>query len=140
MRWFQRQSSATALLAIWLISTASGCGKKQSTSLEVHGKVTLSGSPVEDAVVTFYPTSQAGQTPTARSDPEGNFSLRADPGEYKVVVVKSDSKAQGPRAMLRLSKSTLPSVYASPATTPLQCTVPPPDTLSFDLIASKKTR
>jgi hypothetical protein len=108
-----------------------GCGRKQPTFLDVRGRVTQEGSPVEGAVVTFYPTAEAGPTPNGVTDQEGTFSFSAGPGEYKVVVAKYDPDFKGPRAQRR--QSLLPAVYARPSSTPLQCSVPPRGPLTFDI-------
>lgn len=87
-------------VALLSVLTLTGCtdgaagGAKREPVHKVTGKVTMSGAPVANAIVTFSPT---GQTPaaTGRTDDEGKFVLTTyDPGDgaaagdYKALVTK----------------------------------------------------
>jgi hypothetical protein len=69
-----------------------GCGGRMST---VEGKVTLDGTPVEGASVSFVPEDAKGQPANGITDASGTFTLKTGtksgvaPGNYKVVVVKT---------------------------------------------------
>jgi len=109
--------------AALLVFLAGGCGSKKL--VPTSGTITLDGQPLGDAVIVFTPETPEGEPPTARSKEDGTFSVGtgkangAPPGTYKVVVNKWDTS---PRA--KGKQSVLPRIYASPGTTPLQCTVP----------------
>lgn len=82
----------SAILAIGLLLPLAGCGG--SGMVKVTGTVLLDGAPVESAAVMFMPTS--GRPAEGFTDAQGNFSLQttdpndgAEPGEYKVTVVKT---------------------------------------------------
>ena len=73
----------------------SGCGP---SPMEVKGILKMDGQPVDGATVTY--TSEDGlKSFSGMTDSEGNFSLTgpnkpgAMPGNYKVVIVKSQKMA-----------------------------------------------
>jgi hypothetical protein len=62
-----------------------------------RGKVTLNDKPVEGATVSFVPQGQS-RSAVATTDANGNFKMMtlnpgdgAEPGEYKVVVSKTET-------------------------------------------------
>lgn len=63
-------------------STSSGGGPTPSTSVNISGKVTDANTslPLENAVVTLYPTSSgpSGSSPTTNTDASGNYSFSFD--------------------------------------------------------------
>ena len=68
----------------------------------VEGQVTLDGSPVSGAAVTFIPSDNKGQGGSGITDSSGNFSIKAggkskgiSSGTYKVIVVKTKSTIEG---------------------------------------------
>ena len=79
-----------------LLGAAAGCDGKR-TPVPVSGTVTLDGRPVEGATVTFHllGDDKDGRLASGQTDKTGTFRLRtgeedgAQPGEYKVVIVKS---------------------------------------------------
>lgn len=87
------------LSALLLGATLLGCGKGRADAEPTHkvsGKVTMGGSPVSGATVTFSPT---GDQPPAfgRTDTDGTFTLTtydsgdgAVAGSYKVRITKSE--------------------------------------------------
>ena len=73
-----------------------------SGSNSVEGIVTLDGTPVSGATVTFVPADGKGQAGTGVSDSNGNFSIKAggkskgiSSGTYKVTVTKIKSSIEG---------------------------------------------
>ena len=83
-----------ALLAALLLALASvGCGSKYDLH-PVTGKVTLDGTPLENAVVTFQAVS-GGNSASGTTDASGAYTLHdirpdagpgVEPGEYVVSV------------------------------------------------------
>ncbi|MHB8897521.1 MAG: carboxypeptidase-like regulatory domain-containing protein [Thermoguttaceae bacterium] len=85
---------ASLICAVPLVS---GCGGDSSDvgTVKADGVVTLDGSPVEGATVTFAPKAKEGRAATGLTDASGKFSLTtvqagdgAMPGSYDVVVSK----------------------------------------------------
>ena len=67
----------------------------------VEGKVTLDGTEVEGAFITFYPTGTTGESAGGVSGPQGIYKLTSENGDidkgalagsYKVTVRKVESK------------------------------------------------
>ncbi len=85
-----------ALPACMLLGCASGEDVSGRPATEVAGGiVTLDGSPVVDATVTFNPEANDGHSAFARTDAEGQFQLMtfepedgAVAGEYIVTITK----------------------------------------------------
>ena len=76
-----------------------GCGPPTIKTVPVTGKVTLDGTPVPEAVVTFIP--EQGPLAQGKTDAGGAFTLSltvgerppagAVPGNYKITVQKTKS-------------------------------------------------
>ena len=81
--------AAVSLAAAFL----AGCGESGPQLVEVEGKVTLGGQPLENIRVEFWPL-QHGPQSTALTDAQGHFALSASdgndkgalPGRHKVVL------------------------------------------------------
>ncbi|MCL2710297.1 MAG: carboxypeptidase-like regulatory domain-containing protein [Planctomycetaceae bacterium] len=85
---------------------------------QIQGTITLDGTPVERATVTFHPIAPNGEAIIALTNVQGQFTMRAMPGDYRVSVSKrvdSDSP--------NVTVEVLPTMYVHPQTTPLQATV-----------------
>ncbi|HEY7428972.1 MAG TPA: hypothetical protein VH682_32375 [Gemmataceae bacterium] len=112
------------LLTVLLVPLAIGCGGKKQ-HIPTAGTVTLDGQPLGDAAIVFVPETPGDEPPRGHSKDDGAFSLGTDkatgapPGTYKVVVNKFDTSSP-----TKKKQSLLPSIYSSPKTTPLRCTVP----------------
>jgi hypothetical protein len=120
-----------------------GCNSSTITVLPVTGVVTLDGQPLEQAIVTFYPTSGQPLPAGGHTDSAGKFTLKtiegpherigALPGSYKVVVVKTKAltgrKSDDPGLSSELGPYDMklewitPEKYADHATTELTCEV-----------------
>ena len=84
----------------------SGCGEKGDIVglVDVAGKITYNGAPVEGASVAFSPASPSNETRSAagRTEVDGSFYLITHtsrgilPGSYKVTVSK---KTEPPKPM-----------------------------------------
>jgi hypothetical protein len=87
-----------ALLAVGVLLSAVGCGSGLSSA---EGVVTLDGSPVEGATVTFVPASGEGMSASGQTDSNGKFRLStsgkpgAKAGDYKVTVIKTKAVTGG---------------------------------------------
>ncbi|MEQ1830635.1 MAG: carboxypeptidase-like regulatory domain-containing protein [Pirellula sp.] len=84
---------APCMMMASLFFLLSGCGSDLST---VKGKVTLDGTPVENAFVEFVPKGK-GTPSYGRTDKDGNYYLAyslekngAAPGEYAVRISTAD--------------------------------------------------
>ena len=87
--------SMTVFLASFSIMAVVGCGgSKWPPTYKSSGTVTLDGTPVERATITFYPLD--GQKPAnATTDANGNYELTsfnagdgATPGSFGVAIQK----------------------------------------------------
>ncbi len=129
-------SSTNALLVTALLSilSATGCGGSNlPKTVPAEGLVTLDGSPVADATITFISEGTTYHA-TGSTNAEGKFSMRAFsektgavPGNYKVEILKSvqgtaaSSNSDEP-VTLNL-RNDLPGKYASLVTSGLTATV-----------------
>jgi hypothetical protein len=133
-----------ALLIVIAMVLFSGCGDSGSdhpATYPVTGKVTLGGSPVSDATVTFVP-SEGGSPAVGTTNASGQYGLRsfgstegATPGNYLVQIVKyqyegSGSSAdeasadyQNPASAGGGSQNVLPPRYESAAASGLTASV-----------------
>ena len=140
-------------LVILLALVPAGCGQRITAVL---GLVTLEGTPVAGATVLFMPDKGEGRPATGFTSSDGTFHLTttkpddgAVPGEYRVVIQKSEGTKDRDKAALsalerakahfedntaqQAAKPLLPQIYASFETTPLRCTVPATGVVTFDL-------
>jgi hypothetical protein len=137
-----------------------GCdGKARLT--KVKGIVTLDGTPVENANVTFMPVdASVGKQATAVTGADGSFQLTtsqsndgAVAGEYKVLVqyeegyevpaarnVKEAMEGAGKMRQQKKKppKYVVPSIYSDPNKTPLRQKVPPDGTVKLELQSKAK--
>ena len=87
-------SRVTPLVCFTLLFCTVGCGGSDRPGTSpVTGTVTVSGSPVSGASVTFYPLDDGNRTAFAVTNDQGEFSLTtfddgdgAIPGQYKVAI------------------------------------------------------
>ena len=87
MRW---KRLWTALLAVVM---AAGCGSSRDDLHAVTGVVTLDGSPVPNATVSFLPEYGKGRAAVGMTNKRGRYRLRylkdqsgAKQGKYKVTI------------------------------------------------------
>jgi hypothetical protein len=86
------QRVGNRLLVLALLLAASGCGRQM---VQLEGKVTLDGEPLEGATVTFNPEGGAGAPASGLTGSDGVFYLTTRTsgdgvarGSYKVTVTK----------------------------------------------------
>ena len=145
----------------WLLGVAcvaAGCG---GGPVAVRGRVLLDDVPVAGATVMLMPVD-GGHPAHGPTDANGVFRLTtfkhgdgALPGQYKIVVTKTDAippppeaepgdvesirnHYKGLRATRDKRKPALPAVYADAARTPLRCTIPTDDELVVPLRSNAK--
>jgi len=79
------RSSSFLLLAA--LSTMVGCGGSEFDLVSVSGQVTMDGTPLKDALVTFAPIgSGVGMASFGRTDSEGRYELRTLEGNLPGVT------------------------------------------------------
>lgn len=107
----------------WLALSCAGCGRPGAS---VEGTVTLDGSPLPAARVTFHPDSP-GPVAYGLSLDDGSYCLKTGarqsglaPGGYRVTVFALEAVAG---AEEKVGPLLTPPVYGDPATTPLRCQV-----------------
>src|SRR5262245_41693700 len=103
-------------------SILSGCGGS-SGGIDVSGNITYRGKPVGEGDIAFFPAS--GNPIGALVDSGGNYEVALPPGEYRVIIGKSNPFPPGwkegdPQPP---PKDPLPPKYAEPTTTELKATV-----------------
>lgn len=88
--------------AIALSVAAFGCssGPKRPATIKVSGKVTMNGTPVPGATVSFQPAATGGRAAVGITDGAGQYVLTtfeagdgAVAGDYGVAIVKSEASA-----------------------------------------------
>jgi len=120
-------------VALATLVLVTGCGPGKPATVPVSGTVTLDGSPLEGASVTFTPAA-GGRLATGTTDASGKFTLMtfaagdgAIVGSHKVGVSKMEAAAgqQGDPSNQMLSgppgaggsqppKSLIPKKYSNP--------------------------
>ena len=83
----------TLLIALLLLT---GCGPSALPVVEITGKVTFDGKPLEAAMVTFVPVELEGRSASGVTNANGEFLLMTHgaarsgglPGSYRVMVGK----------------------------------------------------
>jgi hypothetical protein len=124
-----------------------GCGGK--APVKVSGVVTISGSPVVNAIVGFDPVDKQGLPASGQTDANGRFELTSRvpgdgvlPGEYKVTItaIQPLGDTSDPNKFLAASKDKPPDWkspvhenYSNVEKTPLKFTVPIKGKLDIEL-------
>lgn len=116
-----------------------GCSSTSSAGAEATGVITLDGTPLPNAFVSFIPKGE-GSSAFATSDSTGSFTVQTSgsvtglaPGEYIVVVEEGDAPdaetAEGEEDTAGggegevSGSSSIPKKYRSEATSDLTVTV-----------------
>lgn len=126
-----------------LLMLAVGCGGGNPLGLApVSGRVTLDGTPLADATVSFIPDQ--GRPASGTTDAEGRFQLTTlTPGDgvlsgdHKVTVMKyaDHDLEKNPYAKL---VSLVPIQYVELKTTPLKVNVPKSGDQNLEITLTKK--
>src|SRR5262245_59113362 len=131
-----RHVCAMVLVCAAFVLLASGCGPVVK-GVKVTGSVTQGGKPQEGVTVGFGPADPKGEAKAARTDAEGKFVLRMEPGKYTVTLTKFvDKKGNVPKesdnptedfTQLEASgylRQVLPATYTNPGTSPFKVEIP----------------
>ena len=129
------------VLGAWLVLAAfgaAGCGRSLPRTVEVRGRVTLDGTPLEGAAILFQPVD-GGVPARGSSAADGSFVLTtfregdgAVPGRHRIAVSKFEITGfevtadglDGPVAPGGVKeRSLLPKKYSDPATSGLTAEV-----------------
>lgn len=129
-----------------LVMSAAGCGGGPEKvipekAVPVTGTLTLDGKPLDNARITFYPSSAAqGDGSSGTTDSAGKYELQsvfgadvvigAAPGKYKVVIsrmVRPDGTPMPPDSqeppMMSGAREGIPLQYSGFSTTVLSANV-----------------
>jgi hypothetical protein len=145
------QTSVVTSLLVGLVIIPIGCAPRNSLgTVQVSGKLTHKGQPVEGATISFIPDGE-GRPATAISGTGGAYSLftldspGALPGNYTVVVRKMETTTQSSQPVsmeeaLKLNnrpppppKELLPAKYSDAAKSPLKFEVKAKQSNTIDL-------
>jgi len=128
-------------LLILLGSLVVGCSKStEQVTQPVDGILTMDGSPLAGASITFVPASSEGTVAAGSTDAEGKFKVQTvhgapdggtTPGEYRVTVTKIEAvptgrkttNSEGETIEETTERSVVPAIYGSTETTPLGVTI-----------------
>ena len=149
------------VLSVFFTVLAGGCGTATLPVVQVTGKVTLKGNPIDGAMVTFVPDESEGRTASGTTGENGEFLIMTQgatkagclPGSYRVIISKHiDVDEQGnpvaplgeappfadpsaPPQRMPISKSMLPDRYGKTDTSGLTAEVTRrgPNSFVFDL-------
>jgi|GEM_PF-2997997 len=129
---------AKLLLAVTLLVWATGCGSEHGTPVQVSGKVTMKGEPLQRAQVMFHAKQGLPaqyRTVVATTDEQGKYVLASVyPAVYTVSFSKVEESANAdPEQPLANIEDDRLSPY-SPQNSTLEATVTADKTtLDFDL-------
>jgi hypothetical protein len=133
-----------------------GCNEKISLKTDaVSGVITMDGSPLAGAIVTFSPTENTGHVASGVTDAGGKYVLQTllgdpdagtTPGNYIVSVSKKEnvptgkqemSASEGKMVEIMESKERVPAKFTGKKTSPLKAAVVSGEANSFDFDVSK---
>jgi hypothetical protein len=143
-------STVPMVLTACLASSIPGCGSSDGDTRPrqaISGEVTLDGSPLADAQITFDPTSKADGVPAFGKITDGQFSLDQTegppPGKYLVRIDAFDrstapaTAVKKPGAVGRFDlpgpRSIIPSRYNSDSKLDAEVKADAPNTYKFEL-------
>ena len=119
-----------------ILIMVAGCGAKYPATAPVVGVVTYNGSPLDGAQITFF--GEQGRPATGVADGQGRFRLMtfapgdgALPGEYAVVITKSEQGSADPNNPYAPVRSLIPVRYGDRSKSGLNATVYPGKTNEF---------
>ena len=124
------------ILVLVALLCSGGCGGPHAQS--ISGIVTLDGTPVDLATVTFVPEETTTRGGVGRTDAEGKFTVSTDGaeslenGDYRIILMKPQLGKPG-EPPPPPGSSALPAIYQNPETTPLKISLPLTDKLILEL-------
>ena len=152
----QNKIGSPLLCLLLLVSLMCLQGCKKSTAIKtdlVTGVVTMNGSPLAGATVTFLPDG-TGNTAVGTTDASGKYTLQtmlgaADagttPGDYVVTISKKEnrptgqqewSESAGEMVDIMSAHEQVPAKFTNKSSTPLKATVVAGQANSFDFDVS----
>jgi hypothetical protein len=124
---------AAAVTTLLILVATTGC-KQDSGKVQVQGKVTFRGEPLERAAITFFPDSGRAESAAVEN---GSYTAELAPGNYTAVVLVSPTLPAGYKEGDKIPppKVVLPVEYTSRMNSSLKPTVKPgqSDPINFDL-------
>jgi len=115
----------TFMCAAFLLSGCTGGSTADYQGAKVSGKVTLDGSPVTDASITFKPAVDGGTAAFGKTNDEGIYTLNSTsakvgvtPGKYKVVITKYEKIGPDPAAAVSEDDPAYDGATNAPAPKP----------------------
>ncbi|MEA3341866.1 MAG: hypothetical protein U9R15_18030 [Chloroflexota bacterium] len=142
----RRKSVSVVLLVLGSILMA-GCGESLPETVEIHGKVTWEGKPLNNGTVIFESVGDGPDAPLRPAkgylNSDGTYRLStfrtndgAMPGQY-AVLIHAFTSAPSIEAMGPPPKSAIPASYGRSDTSGLSAIVPADGTteleINFDL-------
>ncbi len=125
-----------------LLSIGLACGCSDSKGMTVTGKVTVDGSPLSQGEVSYHSSGGAGADAvllTAAVDAQGNYTMVAPVGTYKVTVFAEEPRSSEGADAYALPKYLVAAPFRSPDTTPLTVEVKAgAEADAYDLKVTKK--
>ena len=144
------------LLLVFSLAYLSGCEKNKAIKTDlVTGVITMDGSPLAGASVTFSPVDDKGSVAIGTTDANGKYALQtllgaADagttPGDYLVSISKKVneptgkqewSESDGKMMDVTVGKETVPVKFTTKNSTPHKATVVANQANNFDFDVSK---
>ena len=125
--------------ALLTLVVASGCGEKKN-EVQVSGKVTIDGEPIENGVITFI-AADGVTPPGGGAIKDGTYTAMVPPGEKIVTVMGNKLVGQEPEyadmpdsPMRDKYETVTPAEYGAKHVTPLKATIgEAQEGLDFDL-------
>lgn len=130
----QRLTRFSCLLLLPFLGLGCFGGEEKIETAPLTGEVkTMSGEPVSDVMVVFYP--EKGPSTVARTDASGTFTADVALGKCQVAVIAggtASSEDTSPEALEELAKESAKAKvkpeYASPQSSGFTVTVEPEQT------------
>ncbi len=132
------------IVMLLFLATVVGCGTAAPPLLEVRGKVTYEGQPIDDLTVHFLPES--GRPSWGVTDAEGNFVLEFSSGNPGVVkgnhrvFLTFDPSDTQVKMDMEMGNYRPPAVieeilgkYGDPETTPLSFSIQESQSIDLEL-------
>ncbi len=132
----KRTARCFALLCCLAITLPLGCSK--TSTLDIHGKVTFQGKPLESGVICFVPTDGKGKTITADIK-DGQYALKLSLGQKRVeissigVVGQQQVMLGGQLQAVDVKKETIPVKYNQESTLRADISTDGSEELDFNL-------
>lgn len=108
------------LSLVMFVGLVTGCADNKG--LTVTGKVTVDGAPLSQGEVSYHSGTGAGGNAvvlTASVDAQGDYTMVAPPGTYKVTVFAEEPRSSEGADAYAMPKYLVAAPFRNPDTTPL---------------------